>query len=148
MVKTVIGMAMSKSTSCGVLVTNGKVLLLGHSTGNKHWDIPKGSMDEGETVLQTALRELKEETNISLSPTDVVDLGLYSDYTPRKKLHLFLYKTNNLPELSTISCKSMCQRGNEWIPELDAFKYIKFYKINQYVTKNMNRTLETALNRI
>ena len=138
---------MTKSISCGVLITDGKVLLLGHSTGNKHWDIPKGTMDEGETVLQTALRELKEETNLTLTKKDVVDLGLY-EYTPRKNLHLFLHRTKKLPELSSIVCKSLCERKGQWIPELDAFKYIKFSKINQYVTKNMNRTLESILNRI
>ncbi len=30
------------------------------------WDLPKGHMDAGETVLQTAIRETREETGISL----------------------------------------------------------------------------------
>jgi bis(5'-nucleosidyl)-tetraphosphatase len=36
-------------------------LLMKHSS---RWDLPKGHMDPGETPLQTALRELEEETGI------------------------------------------------------------------------------------
>ena len=53
--------------SCGVVLFNsGKVLLLRHSSisGGGHWDFPKGHIDGGETEIQTALRELEEETGI------------------------------------------------------------------------------------
>mgnify|MGYP001445608244 FL=1 len=56
-------------TSCGVVLFNSsKVLLLRHSSissrGGGHWDFPKGHIDDGETEIQTALRELGEETGI------------------------------------------------------------------------------------
>jgi 8-oxo-dGTP pyrophosphatase MutT (NUDIX family) len=56
--------------SCGVVLFNsGKVLLLRHSSvssgGGGHWDFPKGHIDDGETEIQTALRELEEETGIT-----------------------------------------------------------------------------------
>ena len=56
--------------SCGVVLLNSsKVLLLRHpsdsSRGGGHWDFPKGHMDAGETEIQTALRELEEETGIA-----------------------------------------------------------------------------------
>ena len=56
--------------SCGVVLFNsGKVLLLRHSSissrGGGHWDFPKGHIDDGETEIQTALRELEEETGIA-----------------------------------------------------------------------------------
>ena len=56
--------------SCGVvLINSGKVLLLRHSSissrGGGHWDFPKGHIDDGETEIQTALRELEEETGIA-----------------------------------------------------------------------------------
>lgn len=130
-----------KSTSCGVIITDGKVILLGHSTGNRHWDIPKGSMDSGETFIDTALRELNEETSIVLTPNDVSDLG-HHEYTPRKDLYLFLYKTDNLPLIQDVICTSMCERGNRTFPELDFFKYVPLEKIQGYTTINMNRTLQ------
>ena len=51
-----------------VLFNSSKVLLLRHSSissrGGGHWDFPKGHIDDGETEIQTALRELGEETGI------------------------------------------------------------------------------------
>lgn len=39
-----------------------KYLLIKHSKG--HWAFPKGHMEEGETDIDTALRELEEETGL------------------------------------------------------------------------------------
>ena len=59
--------------SCGVFLFNEqKVLLLQYATGQKegewdlqgHWDFPKGHVDKGETEIETATRELEEETGI------------------------------------------------------------------------------------
>ena len=56
--------------SCGiVLFHSDEFLVIQHSTESNdvkgHWDFPKGHMEEGETEVETALRELKEETGIS-----------------------------------------------------------------------------------
>lgn len=48
----------------GGLVINpfGKVLLIFR---RGHWDLPKGKQDPGETLAQTALREVREETGLA-----------------------------------------------------------------------------------
>lgn len=43
-----------------------KVLML-NSEGE--WVFPKGHVESGETYLETAIRELKEETNVSVIPS-------------------------------------------------------------------------------
>ena len=57
------------------MFNSSKVLLLRHSSvssrGGGHWDFPKGHIDDGETEIQTALRELEEETGIA--NVDLVD---------------------------------------------------------------------------
>ena len=45
------------------------LLLLSRLTKRPLWEFPKGGVDEGETVLEAALRELEEETG--LAATDV-----------------------------------------------------------------------------
>ncbi|CCG05206.1 NUDIX hydrolase [Blastococcus saxobsidens] len=45
------------------------------------WALPGGRRDAGETTVDAALRELREEIGITLQPTDV--LGLLDDYATR-----------------------------------------------------------------
>jgi 8-oxo-dGTP pyrophosphatase MutT (NUDIX family) len=68
---------MTKEKSCGAIIYNDKneVLVVKHNAG--HWDFPKGHMEKGEDEFQTALREVKEETNI--------DIELYKNY--RYEIH-------------------------------------------------------------
>lgn len=44
----------------GLVYTDQHELLLIHRLG--HWDLPKGKLDEGESLEECALREIKEET--------------------------------------------------------------------------------------
>ncbi len=61
---------MAKEKSCGALVYRKhgdklQLLILRHRMGG-HWSFPKGHVEEGETEVQTALREVKEETGLSI----------------------------------------------------------------------------------
>ena len=57
---------MEQEKSCGAIVINknNKIVLVHHNAG--HWDFPKGHIENGETEEQTAIREVKEETNIDI----------------------------------------------------------------------------------
>jgi len=55
--------------SCGIILFYSEdFLLIQHPTVSNemegHWDFPKGHIEENETELETAARELKEETGI------------------------------------------------------------------------------------
>lgn len=59
----------NKEKSCGAVIykyenNNIYILLLKHNLG--HWSFPKGHMEIGESEIDTALREVKEETNIDV----------------------------------------------------------------------------------
>lgn len=59
----------AKTIAAGIfIVRKDKKLLVCHPTNHKadFWSIPKGKTEEGETMIQTALRETYEETNLSL----------------------------------------------------------------------------------
>lgn len=54
-----------KEKSCGcIIVKDGKVLLIKQVSG--HWGFPKGHVEHDEEEEQTALREVKEETNLDV----------------------------------------------------------------------------------
>ena len=63
---------MSQVKSCGFLIVRGQpvsdFLLMRHAD---RWDLPKGHVDPGETELQCALRELEEETSITINDIEI-----------------------------------------------------------------------------
>jgi len=64
--------------SVNVVVTNaaGDVLLIRRSD-NQNWAVPGGAIDLGESMVQAAVRETKEETGIDCEITGLV--GIYTD---------------------------------------------------------------------
>ncbi|MEM1484369.1 NUDIX domain-containing protein [Oscillospiraceae bacterium PP1C4] len=65
---------MIREKSCGALVYRKKqekyeLLLIKHCCGG-HWSFPKGHVESGENELQTALREIKEETGLDVDLLD------------------------------------------------------------------------------
>lgn len=85
---------MEQEKSCGcIILDSDKVLLVKHNEG--HWDFPKGHMEEGETEAQTAIREVKEETNLDVIIKDEKDKYII-EYVPRenvlKKVVFFVAK--------------------------------------------------------
>lgn len=86
---------MKKEKSCGVIVIKReneefKILLLEHQKG--HISYPKGHVEENETELQTAEREVKEETNIDvkIDETKRYTMNYITDRGASKEVVLFL----------------------------------------------------------
>lgn len=75
---------MKKEKSCGAIVynKNNEVLVVKHNAG--HWDFPKGHMEANENELQTAIREVKEETNIDIELYDNYRYEIY--YSPKENV--------------------------------------------------------------
>ncbi len=110
-------------TSVGVFIRNGQGFwLLGHATGQRHWDIFKGMPDPGETPAQTALRELQEETGLIIAPHELSDTGIHA-YRPDKKLHIFTAQVE--ADCSTLKCTSFFEhpKTKQTIAEMDAFAW-------------------------
>ena len=88
---------MVEATSCGgVVIFRGKILLLYKNYKNKYegWVLPKGTVEEGEEFNETALREVKEETDVSASIIKYVGKSQYTFNTPQdtvvKNVHWYL----------------------------------------------------------
>lgn len=111
---------MTRTLSCGVIVTDGRHLLIGHATQSPRWDIPKGQAEPGEAPVEAARRELLEETGLSAGAADLQALGRH-DYLPRKELELFAWWLDAMPDPATLVCRSVFTRGGRELPEFDRF---------------------------
>ena len=76
--------------SCGFLIVRGRpiksFLLMIHPT---RYDLPKGHVDKGETDIECALRELREETGIGQN-----DIEIDNDFRFTLRYQVKLKKTN------------------------------------------------------
>ena len=71
---------MIEATSCGgVVIYRGKILALYKSYKNRYegWVLPKGTVEQGETHIQTALREVREEAGVKASVVKYIGKSHY-----------------------------------------------------------------------
>jgi 8-oxo-dGTP pyrophosphatase MutT (NUDIX family) len=145
--------------SAGFIIRTKTGILLGHTTGAKHWDLPKGKIEDGERPLEGARRELMEETTLILSRdnkslsykyystivhpvTGIIDHGCHS-YTKWKDLHLFTLIVESDIFLPYLRCESMVEKPAYSFPELDRFITTEPAHVLTYVTPNMAIYLQT-----
>ncbi len=126
--------------AAGVCVLYKDNILLVHaSDANKErnaYGIPKGGVDPGENYLEAAIRELREETGISINPR-VLDKELHVANSYNRKgevswqLYYYIYRVDDLSDLgmdSTNVNKSDLQAEEvDWagfVPVSKAYKII------------------------
>lgn len=132
---------MASLISCGVIVTDGTRLLLGHATRTPRWDIPKGLAEPGERHDVAAARELQEETSLQVEVQALQPLGTH-DYLRGKALTLFAWRPAVLPDPAMLVCSSMVERPKAApMPEIDRFGLFTFDAGMALVGKNLARVL-------
>jgi 8-oxo-dGTP pyrophosphatase MutT (NUDIX family) len=130
-----------KTTSCGVIVTDGQRLLLGHATRSPRWDIPKGGVEPGETLAEAACRELLEETGLAVPEAELHPLGTFP-YLRNKELALFVWRVTALPDPKGLVCSEYFTLPNgARLPEFDRFGHFKLDEAQARVGKNLARLL-------
>ena len=134
----------ARQTSCGVIVTDGERVLLGHATRSPRWDIPKGSAEPSETFPVAAARELLEETGLVIAPEALTDLGVHP-YLRGKDLALFMWKAAQLPDPRRLTCTSRFALPNgTLLPEFDRFGLFAWEDALSLVGKNLARVLASV----
>jgi len=92
---------------------------LGYGVTSDYWEIPGGKADDGETPIETAIREGKEETNLDISNCEIIyedkeetDVGIWDFFVvlakkyegipkvtePNKYSEFKWVDINNIPE--------------------------------------------------
>lgn len=70
-----------------ILDARGRVLLVKHSYGMQNWELPGGAAESEESVADTAVREVREETGLRVTAQRLT--GLY--YMPENDSHHFVF---------------------------------------------------------
>lgn len=70
-----------------ILDSDGRVLLVRHTYAELNWEIPGGASDPGESVVETAIREVREETGLGIIPERLA--GIY--WQPEFDAHHFVF---------------------------------------------------------
>lgn len=131
--------------TCGIIFYRDGQILIGHTTGQSHWDLPKGKTEEGETYKEAAVRECYEETGFEISEDDLLLIGEVA-YRKGKRLVLFFYTAPEKPEISELECLSTyTNRHGQEKPELDRFKYIDVEDCQNYLTERMCNSIIKAV---
>lgn len=111
--------------SCGVLpyrITGGKrEYLIVFEQFSQCWSLPKGHMEAGETEVETALRELFEETGLTAELDTSATATIEYPISPisRKQVVFFLGEVSGMPRT---------QAG-----EIEGFKWVRAEELKDYL---------------
>lgn len=128
--------------SAGIIFYNKKAqkVLLAHATETSYWGIPKGHIDPGESGIDAAIRETKEEIGFDVLADNLIDHGV-NYYIPKKDLHIFMYDGSELPVASKCVCTAWFYKGERKVFEMDKFKWVKVSDIPKYCNPSMAKLL-------
>ncbi|MBQ9298120.1 MAG: NUDIX domain-containing protein [Clostridia bacterium] len=117
--------------ACGcIIIKDNKVLLIQQNAG--HWGFPKGHVEENESEQETAIREVKEETNIDVKITDTTRYTVeYMHKGNLKQVVLFIAEpiSNDLkPQAEEISVI-------EWLSFEDALNRFTYDNVRDLFVK-------------
>jgi len=98
-------------------------------------------VEPGESFLRTAVRELFEETSLSVAPETLADLGVHR-YLRGKDLALFVWVPPRLPDPQSLTCTShFALADGKLLPEFDRFGLFSWDEALTRVGKNLARVL-------
>lgn len=139
---------MNKEKSCGAVIykkNNNQInYLLICAKYDHHWSFPKGHVEKDETELQTALREIKEETN--LEPIIDVNFRNVITYSPRvgilKDVIFFIGLVNDNQKVKIQPSEVIAYK---WLPYEEAVKAVTYdndrntlINANKYLCQEVN----------
>ena len=123
--------------ACGCLIfnENNQVLLQKRSDDNL-WGNPGGSMDLGETIYDTVIREIKEETNLDIKKED---LKIFNIYSGEEQHHIYpnkdeVYFVNIIFEIHKYS--------GDIVSDIES-KELKFFDIDK-LPNNITKPFESV----
>jgi len=114
--------APKKLLTAGLVVIEGRKLLLAFSKRKQAYYLPGGKLDEGETSVTAIVREIKEELSIDITPDELefychITAPAYGELPPvMMEQDCFLYTLKSTPEVNA---------------EIEAIRFFSFTEFKQ-----------------
>lgn len=119
---------MKHEKSCGALVYREisgepELLLVRHKAGG-HWSFPKGHVEPGETEIETALREVLEETGLTVALRK--DFRHSVGYCPRPGIHKTVVYFAGTPSGGELHAQESEIAAIIWVPFAEAERLLTY----------------------
>jgi 8-oxo-dGTP pyrophosphatase MutT (NUDIX family) len=99
-----------------IVATDDKMLMLQRRDNGK-WTFPGGHLNDDETHLEGAVRELWEEAGIRANPDEMILLGSKKTFQ-NKDIHVYLYKVNSEVKPSAANDPDKEAQKFAWLPHV------------------------------
>ena len=139
--------------SAGIAIVYDGKILLGHSTGRKSntgYGISKGGIDEGESKLEAAIRETREEFGIKI-PNKLIQKQEYTfvvtsrKYKYNKVVHYYIVEIDNLSQIGLKS--EEVPRKQLQVKEVDVARFMDRNEATSYIMQSQIPVLQTLTTR-
>lgn len=108
---------MAKEYSYGVCIykiENNKIFIFLNKTSKiSKWNFFKGKQELNETIVQTTIREIQEETNLKIKEKYFEDY--FFQYNKRKNIGIFLIDFNSIKDFSTLKLDKREIYSAKWL---------------------------------
>ena len=126
-----------KTKSAGGIILNSNFEVLVVSQHGRSWSLPKGHLEDNESLLDAAYREIEEETGLT-DLSYINYLGCYTrykmdingddDFSEEKNIHFFLFNSSE----TKLSSNDPDNPEAIWLPINEVSKYLSHPKDKAY----------------
>lgn len=130
--------------SCMGVVTyiqNGQIFVALLKDKDDNWVLPKGHFKEGETFVETAIREVLEETQIKLKKENLIDkIGEFNYFSDTensdKNIKVYLFKIDELQKIIPLEKENFTE--GKWLSLKEAINKVTYQEQKEVLEKVKN----------
>jgi 8-oxo-dGTP pyrophosphatase MutT (NUDIX family) len=89
---------------------HGHICLVRH-TYTPGWHLPGGGVERGETCLEAAMKEAREEAGLVIAPNDLRLVSIHANFANFPGDHVLLYATSAWTIMATTSAHEIAEFG-------------------------------------
>ena len=129
-------MSKQKTISCGIIIRHRDKYLLGKQfvrKDNNAWTVFKGGQESDETMLDTAIRELYEESNIEVeNRKNITSSPIFSYFLNKSKKRVFVFLLDDVDgviyQKQDIKCNSFFKKN---CPEITDYQWFTLDEVEK-----------------